>query len=119
MAASAPRREPEAEQLIAGAVQANKFSASRADYWRGQFERNPERTRTIIESLQPMPPLHAASGARPARDEDASMIGQVSPSAAKRLGMAVQRPHPLGDNLPPRLEMPPPARRTHVISDRA
>jgi hypothetical protein len=116
--ASAPRREPDGERLIAGAISGGKFAASRAAYWRERFRRDPQQTEAIIESLQPLPPLRAAADAALRVDDGASVVGSVSPAAALRLGYSVQRPHPLGDNLPPRVQMPPPSRRTHVISDR-
>jgi hypothetical protein len=115
------RPRDDGETIIAAAVQAGKFRAEREPFWRERYRRNPQQTRALIDSLEPLPRLQGGMPHPPwALGAADSGVASVSPQAATRLGLHVQMPHPLAPGgLPGRVLSPPPRGPIHKISDRA
>src|SRR5215218_9728773 len=125
LTATAPRREPDAEAIIAAAIEDGRFSAQRADHWRQRLAADPRGTRVLLTAPPDqggLTPLLAASP-RPASPEREQAqheraFAATFPSQARELGYEIRRVHPLNPALPGTSE-PPRQERRRTIVDRS
>jgi hypothetical protein len=78
------------ETLIGDAIAAGKFPESRAQFWRDQFDTDPEATKHWLARLEPLPNLAATAPRPTAAQPEAGTYDQswLAPGERERITAA-------------------------------